>query len=65
VILERIPDQFEHEPGFLRYLDAQGLRPGVSFRLVERRHDKVEIEIGGARRPIRPDCAVKVWVRRA
>lgn len=65
VILERIPDQFEQEPGFLRYLDTQGLRPGVSFRLVERRDDKVEIEIGGVRRPIRPDCALKVWVRRA
>ncbi len=63
VVLERIPDQFEHEPGFLRYLDEQGLRPGVAFRVVRRRADALELELGGTRREVRPDCGAKVWVR--
>jgi DtxR family transcriptional regulator, Mn-dependent transcriptional regulator len=63
VLLERIPDQFEHEPGFLEYLDQQGLRPGTTFRVVERANDRVVLDIDGSRRSIRPDCATKVWVR--
>ncbi len=63
LVLERIPDQFEHEPGFLRYLDAQGLRPGVVFRLVERGRDALALEIDGARKSVRADCGPKVWVR--
>lgn len=63
VVVERIPDQFEHEPGFLEYLDQQGLRPGTAFRVVERSAERVVIELDGARRAIRPDCATKVWVR--
>lgn len=66
VVLERIPDQFENEPGFLRYLDTQGLRPGTTLRVLER--DGVEgiaIEIEGTRRRIRSDCGAKVWVRPA
>ena len=64
VVLERIPDQFEHEPGFLRYLDTQGLRPGTTFRVLERNGDLV-VEIDGTRRSIRTDCGAKVWVRPA
>jgi DtxR family Mn-dependent transcriptional regulator len=64
LVLERIPDQFEHEPGFLKYLDDQGLRPGVAFRVVERTPEALAIEVGGARREIRRDCGSKVWVRR-
>jgi DtxR family transcriptional regulator, Mn-dependent transcriptional regulator len=65
VVIERIPDQFEHEPGFLEYLDQQGLRPGTTIRLVERGADSLVIEIGGERRSVRADCGVKVWVRPA
>ncbi|HYY54536.1 MAG TPA: metal-dependent transcriptional regulator [Candidatus Dormibacteraeota bacterium] len=65
VIVERIPDQFEHEPGFLRYLDEQGLRPGQAFRVARRAPAALEVEIGGRRRSIRADCDQKVWVRLA
>ena len=65
VIIDRIPDQFEHEPGFLRYLDEQGLRPGTSLRVAARHDDALEIEIGGRRRSIRGDCDEKVWVHAA
>ena len=62
--VERIPDQFEHEPGFLEYLDAQGLRPGVSVRNIDARQgEPLRIEIAGAERTIRSDCGQKVWVR--
>ncbi len=64
VIVERIPDQFEHEPGFLRYLDREGLRPGTTFRLLER-NGALVVEIAGERRTIRRDCGAKVWVRPA
>jgi DtxR family Mn-dependent transcriptional regulator len=65
VVIERIPDQFEHEPGFLEYLDKQGLRPGVTLRLIERTPSRVVVEIDGAQRAVRPDCGLKVWVRPA
>ena len=62
--VERSPDQFEHEPGFLEYLDAQGLRPGVSVRIIDARQgEPLRIEIAGAERTIRSDCGQKVWVR--
>jgi DtxR family Mn-dependent transcriptional regulator len=63
VVVERIPDQFEHEPGFLRYLDEQGLRPGRTLRVAAREAGALEIELDGARRTIRGDCDEKVWVR--
>ncbi len=65
VVIERIPDQFEHEPGFLEYLDKEGLRPGTTLRLAERSAGRMVVEIGGASRSIRPDCGLKVWVRPA
>jgi DtxR family Mn-dependent transcriptional regulator len=62
--VERIPDQFEHEPGFLEYLDSQGLRPGIEVRVIEVGHGKpFRVEVGGAVRTIRADCGQKVWVR--
>lgn len=62
--IERIPDQFEHEPGFLQYLDEQGLRPGVSVRVVEAKAgEPLRIQVGGSERTIRADCGQKVWVR--
>jgi DtxR family Mn-dependent transcriptional regulator len=62
--VERIPDQFEHEPGFLEYLDSQGLRPGVAVRVIDAPHGKpLRVEVGGAERTIRADCGQKVWVR--
>src|SRR5438132_10600667 len=61
--IERIPDQFEHEPGFLQYLDSQGLRPGVRVRVVEPAGSTLRVEVDGTVRAIRPDCAQKVWVR--
>ena len=62
--VERIPDQFEHEPGFLEYLDSQGLRPGVEVRVVAKPgRDGMRVEIAGVARTIRGDCGQKVWVR--
>jgi DtxR family Mn-dependent transcriptional regulator len=62
--VERIPDQFEHEPGFLEYLDSQGLKPGVDVRIVEaRRGEPIRLLVGGTERTIRADCGQKVWVR--
>ncbi|TMD60424.1 MAG: metal-dependent transcriptional regulator [Chloroflexi bacterium] len=63
VVVDRIPDQFEHEPGFLRYLDEQGLRPGRALLVAARRDGALEIEIEGTRRSIRSDCDQKLWVR--
>jgi DtxR family Mn-dependent transcriptional regulator len=61
--VERIPDQFEHEPGFLEYLDSVGVRPGVVVRLVAAADDALRIAIDGKARDIRPDCGRKVLVR--
>ena len=61
--IERIPDQFEHEPGFLEYLDSQGLRPGTPVTLVERRSGRLRVSVGGVQRDVRADCGHKVWVR--
>jgi len=62
--VERIPDQFEHEPGFLQYLDSQGLRPGIAVRvLAGRSGEPLRVEVGGTERTIRADCGQKVWVR--
>jgi DtxR family Mn-dependent transcriptional regulator len=62
--VERIPDQFEHEPGFLEYLDSQGLKPGAEVRVVELRHGQpIRVVVDGAERTIRADCGQKVWVR--
>ena len=65
VVIERIPDQFEHEPGFLEYLDTQGLRPGTTLRVAERGPGRLVVDVGGAKRSIRADCGLKVWVRPA
>jgi DtxR family transcriptional regulator, Mn-dependent transcriptional regulator len=62
--VERIPDQFEHEPGFLEYLDSQGVRPGVEMSVIEMRHGApIRVRVGGHERTIRADCGQKVWVR--
>jgi DtxR family Mn-dependent transcriptional regulator len=62
--VERIPDQFEHEHGFLEYLDSQGLKPGVDVRIVEMRHGQpIRVVVDGTERTIRADCGQKVWVR--
>jgi DtxR family Mn-dependent transcriptional regulator len=58
----RIPDQFEHEPGFLEYLDSQGVQPGVVIELVERGPTRLRVRVGGAERSLRPDCGQKVWM---
>ncbi|HAF09261.1 MAG TPA: metal-dependent transcriptional regulator [Chloroflexi bacterium] len=60
--VERIPDQFEHEPGFLEYLDSQGVRPGVVLEVVERGPTLLTVSIDGAVRSLRPDCGQKVWM---
>jgi len=63
-MIERIPDQFEHEPGFLEYLDTQGLRPGITIRVLDGPHgDALRVEVDGKQRTIRADCGQKVWVR--
>lgn len=65
VIIERIPDQFEHEPGFLEYLDQQGMRPGTTLRLLESRPGGLVVDVAGTTRTVRADCGAKVWVRPA
>ena len=60
--VERIPDQFEHEPGFLEYLDGQGVRPGVVLRMLAQDAGALRVEVGGVARALRPDCARKVLV---
>jgi DtxR family Mn-dependent transcriptional regulator len=60
--VERIPDQFEHEAGFLEYLDTQGVRPGVTLGMVEQRPGLLRVDIEGTVRSIRPDCGQKVWM---
>lgn len=60
--LLRIPDQFEHEDGFLEYLDSQGLKPGVTVTLVEPGPTTLRVEVDGVARSLRPDCGQKVWM---
>ncbi len=60
--VERIPDQFEHEPGFLEYLDTQGVRPGVTLEMIEQRPGLLRVSVNGTARSLRPDCGQKVWV---
>ena len=60
--VERIPDQFEHEPGFLEYLDTQGVRPGVTLGMIEQRSGLLRVAVNGTPRSIRPDCGQKVWM---
>jgi len=60
--VERIPDQFEHEPGFLEYLDTQGIRPGVTLEMIEQRPGLLRVGVDGTVRSIRPDCGQKVWM---
>lgn len=60
--VERIPDQFEHEPGFLEYLDTQGVRPGVTLEMIEQRPGLLRVGVDGTTRSVRPDCGQKVWV---
>jgi DtxR family Mn-dependent transcriptional regulator len=60
--VERIPDQFEHEPGFLEYLDTQGVRPGVTLEMIEQRPGLLRVSVNGTARSIRPDCGQKVWM---
>jgi len=61
-LVERIPDQFEHEPGFLEYLDTQGVRPGVTLEMIEQRPGLLRVSVNGTARSLRPDCGQKVWV---
>lgn len=61
-IVERIPDQFEHEPGFLEYLDTQGVRPAVTLEMIEQRPGLLRVSVNGVERSLRPDCGQKVWV---
>jgi DtxR family Mn-dependent transcriptional regulator len=62
--VERIPDQFEHEPGFLEYLDSQGLKPGVEVRVIDvRQGQPIRVMVEGTERTVRADCGQKVWVR--
>jgi DtxR family transcriptional regulator, iron-dependent repressor len=60
--VERIPDQFEHEPGFLEYLDTQGVCPGVTLEMIEQRPGLLRVSVNGTSRSIRPDCGQKVWM---
>jgi DtxR family Mn-dependent transcriptional regulator len=61
-VIERIPDQFEHEPGFLEYLDGVGLRPGTAVTLVAIDDASLRVAVDGKERGIRRDCGHKVLV---
>lgn len=62
--IERIPDQFEHEPGFLAYVASQGLRPGLTVKVIAvPPNGPLRLEIDGTIREVRRDCGHKVWVR--
>ena len=61
-LIERIPDQFEHEPGFLEYLDGVGLRPGTRVTLVAIDDASLRVAVDGSERKIRRDCGHKVLV---
>ena len=61
-VVRRIPDQFEHEAGFLEYLDSQGIRPGVAIEVVDRGPTLLKVSIDGTIRSLRPDCGQKVWM---
>jgi DtxR family Mn-dependent transcriptional regulator len=60
--VERIPDQFEHEAGFLEYLDSVGIKPKVSVKLVSVDDTNLRIAIDGKERSVRRDCGRKVLV---
>ena len=62
--IERIPDQFEHEPGFLAYVASQGLQPGVTVTVLDRpATGPLRLEVEGTVREVRRDCGHKVLVR--
>jgi DtxR family transcriptional regulator, Mn-dependent transcriptional regulator len=61
-IVERIPDQFEHEPGFLEYLDGVGIKPKVAVTLVSVDDGTLRVSIDGTERTVRRDCGRKVLV---
>src|SRR5258708_14408306 len=54
--VERIPDQFEHEAGFLEYLDSQGVRPGVVVEPVEHSPTLLRGAQHVSTRTLRPAC---------
>ena len=58
----RIPDQFEHEPGFLEYLDSQGVKPGATIEIIEASPTLLRVSVDGVARSLRPDCGQKVWM---
>lgn len=60
--VERIPDQFEHEPGFLEYLDSVGIKPKVAVMLVSVDDGTLRVAIDGTERTVRRDCGRKVLV---
>ena len=60
--VRRIPDQFEHEAGFLEYLDSQGVKPGAAIEIVERGPTLLLVSVDGVARSLRPDCGQKVWM---
>lgn len=61
--VERIPDQFEHEPGFLEYLDSVGLAPGASVRVMRMGDDELRLRVDGVEHEVRRDVGRKVMVR--
>jgi DtxR family Mn-dependent transcriptional regulator len=60
--VRRIPDQFEHENGFLEYLDSLGIKPGVTLGLVEAGPGVLRIDVEGTERSVRPDSGRKIWM---
>src|SRR5688500_19713813 len=62
-VIERVPDQVEHEPGFLEYLESVGLRPGVSVTLVRHTHHALRVSVAAGPPAVRAECAHQGRVR--
>jgi DtxR family Mn-dependent transcriptional regulator len=59
----RVVSVFERDRGLLEYLDALGIRPGATLRVISRNYDDtLSLRVG--RKPVQLGCAAaaKVWI---
>jgi DtxR family transcriptional regulator, Mn-dependent transcriptional regulator len=60
----RVASVFERDPGFLKYLDTKGIRPGVSVEVVAV-GEEIALQAGGAAIHLDRTAGAKVWVSAA